>query len=336
MSEQANGAVSQEIIQEQGKPMGARDFILRYLKYLPIIVICGALALVFAYIRLRYSVPIYRVQSSLLIQNERSNSGAGDAKLDELFLSQSNVNLNNEVEILKSRPLIQRVAYDLGLQTIYYNKGNVRSTLFYEDLPFHLQLLQIADSLQGFGFNVTVLNEEKFVLENGRSYYFGQPFKIGNNICALVRDPQVNLNYLQSKIFTVIYRSLASSADNIIGSLRINQLNDAATILTLSLEIENIPMGRDVLTTIMAVYDSMIIEDKNKIAKNTLKFISDRIDTLDDQLGHVEGQLRNFREKNEGFDLETQSKMYMDKSSDGFQYRGWCTSCSDDHNELAA
>ena len=106
MPEQTNGPIAPENIQEN-KPMGARDFILRYFKYLPWIILCGSLSLVVAFFKLRFSVPIYKVQSALLIRNDRTNSGSRDAKLDELFLSQSSVNLSNEVEILKYRPVFR-------------------------------------------------------------------------------------------------------------------------------------------------------------------------------------------------------------------------------------
>ena len=39
-----------------------RDFIMRYLRYLPWLIVCFALSLVVAYIKIRYTVPIYHVQ----------------------------------------------------------------------------------------------------------------------------------------------------------------------------------------------------------------------------------------------------------------------------------
>ena len=60
---------------ESTKPLGPREFVLRYLRYLPWIIICVALSMVFAFINLRYATLVYHVQSSMLIKNERADMG---------------------------------------------------------------------------------------------------------------------------------------------------------------------------------------------------------------------------------------------------------------------
>ena len=61
----------------------------------------------------------------------------------------------------------------------------------------------------------------------------------------------------------------------------------------------------------MAVYDSLNIEDKNRISINSLNFINQNLDTLEYQLNNLEGRVKNFRVSNEMFDAEGQSKMYL-------------------------
>src|SRR5882724_7405176 len=87
--------------QELNKPMGAREFVMRYLKYLPWLLLSIGLALLGAFLKNRYSIPIYQVQSSLIINNDRNNKQGGDNNLGELFMFAPSVNLNNEIEILK-------------------------------------------------------------------------------------------------------------------------------------------------------------------------------------------------------------------------------------------
>src|ERR1700729_3647205 len=95
---------------------GPREFIMRYIKYMPWVLFSAILFGVLAYIKIRYTTPIYVVQSSLLIKNESSQMGGNggkDISFNELFMNQGTLNLNNEVEILRSRPVLQRVARDL-------------------------------------------------------------------------------------------------------------------------------------------------------------------------------------------------------------------------------
>src|ERR1700733_4131324 len=217
MTDQQQNITTSEIIgQDVNKPMGLRDFVLRYLKYFPWVIISIALALIIAYVKLRYEIPIYRVQSSLLIKNDRSNSGDKDDKLDELFLAQSTVNLSNEIEILKSTPLMERVVRDLGIQTSYYNKGNLRSTLLYDECPFKLRILQHADSTVPLSFTLVYVNDEQFTINKSTAiHYFGQPFKIGNNEFVLDKNSYIGFKSFQSKEFIVSWTPLFGAAQNI-------------------------------------------------------------------------------------------------------------------------
>jgi tyrosine-protein kinase Etk/Wzc len=319
MNENSNGTAPQVVANlnfSQSSEM--RDFIMRYLKYLPWIIVCFTLSLVFAYIKIRYTVPIYHVQSTLLIKNDVESSPTGkDDRLTSLFMANPTTNLNNEIEVLRSSPVIARVVKDLGLQISYYNKGSVRSSLLYKDVPFKLQVLQLQDSLNGFSFFITALNDQRFTIDKGSaSYVYGVPFKIGNNICVLTRDAGVSLKMFQIHDFYISWQPAIESARQLAGNIKISQLNDFASILTLSIETENIALGQDMLNTLMAVYDSLIIEDKNRIAINTMNFIDDRLSSLKDSLGGVEGNLRNFMEKNGIFDISGQSKEYMSGISD--------------------
>src|SRR4051812_6324845 len=98
-----------------------REFLLRYIKYLPWILISLAVALVLAKIKLRYATPIYKAEARLLIKKEPSYGRSND-KFDDIFMGGSIQNVYNEIEIIKSRPLAARVVKALRLQTSCYNK----------------------------------------------------------------------------------------------------------------------------------------------------------------------------------------------------------------------
>lgn len=295
-----------------------KDFVFRYLRYLPWVLISIALFLFIAYIKIRYTVQIYRVQSSLLIKDDRQGGGGSgggkDERFEELFMSQGTTNLSNEMEILKSRPILQRVARDLDLHDRYYSKGSIKTSLIYPNKPFYLDVLYVADSARSFGLKVTVLNEEKFLVNEIKTpFNFGQVIENGGNKFRLTRNPLVNLHLFGNMIFEVNWVPLADVAEGLINGLKIIQANEQSTILTLSFENENSTLGRNVLNTLMAVYDTLMVEDKNRISDNTLRFINARLYELSDTLRGVQGVLGNFMVKNQVFDIENQSKAYLDK-----------------------
>src|SRR5688500_7795597 len=89
-----------------------KDSLLKYVHYWWLFLLLAALALTAAWIYLRYATPTYAVSSTLLIRNENSNlggSGAGDNIFSDIALFKSNTDKENEIEILRSRTLMERV-----------------------------------------------------------------------------------------------------------------------------------------------------------------------------------------------------------------------------------
>ncbi|HEY6900805.1 MAG TPA: polysaccharide biosynthesis tyrosine autokinase [Puia sp.] len=292
-----------------------REMVFKYIRYLPWVIVSVLIFLLIAYIKIRYTPQIFSVQSSMLIKNEDHNEALGkDERLAELFMAQGATNLNNEIQMLKSRPVMMRVARDLHLQVQYYNKGSVRSSLLYPVTPITLDILHLQDTTHAFGYKITVIGKDNFLLNESKTpYTFGQIIESGGNRFRIVKHLDIDNRAYNSMTFEVVWQPLRDVASGLLGGLRIVQGNDQSTILTLGYEGENSDLGIDILNTLMAVYDTLGVEDKQRIANNTLRFINDRLYDLSDTLSRVQGKLSNFMVENQIFDMDAQSKAYFDK-----------------------
>ena len=173
MNDQSLGAASNGLFQPEVKRAAPRELLFRDLRYLPWVVICAALAFVLGYINIRYAVPVFQVQSSLLIKNDDQMQGDKDDRLGQLFMPLPGTNLNNEIHLLRSTQGPAAGGQGSGLQTTYYNKGKVRrSSLLYKNLPFQLLVLELPDSNNAIGFDIKVLNDKEFLLNEGKERYF--------------------------------------------------------------------------------------------------------------------------------------------------------------------
>jgi tyrosine-protein kinase Etk/Wzc len=330
MTERSNGVSNTQVYVKTSNPWvaGPKDFIFRYLPYLPLLLLSVAFFLTIAYIKVRYTTQIFKVQSSLLIQNDMTSVGEGgsnggkDPKFEELFMTQDALNLSNEIEVLKSTPVLQRVARDLNLQTAYYSRGNVRGSLIYPMYPFTLNLITKVDTTKGLSFRISLLSADRYTVDEGKTvYHFGDTLTEGDAKLQLVRTPGVNIFAFASRQFEIDWSPLYDVAIGLQGELKVMQINEQATILTLAFEGENPILGRDMLNNLMAVYDTLQVEDKNRIAGNTLRFINDRIFELNDTIKGVEGVLTHFMVDNKVFDMESQSKNYLDKMGEATRLR---------------
>ncbi len=158
MPEATNGLSQPETNPKDfAKKLGPRDFLLKNIKYIPWIIICAGIAIVLAYLKIRYSTPIYLVQSSMVI----NNSGGHTDRFDELMMTPGTENLSNEIRILSSHPVLQRVVRNIHLKTRYYNIGKVRTSLLYPASPFTLEMIDPNTSEADFGMQITILNEQQ-------------------------------------------------------------------------------------------------------------------------------------------------------------------------------
>src|SRR6266700_1431984 len=106
MQETANLPITSPVApKDTSWKLGPREFVLKYLRYLPWIVICASLALVAAFVKIRWTNPIFKASSSMLISSEHAGGSQSD-RFDALFMNQGSDNLNNEIDILRSKPVM--------------------------------------------------------------------------------------------------------------------------------------------------------------------------------------------------------------------------------------
>ena len=310
MSETSNGINNLDHSNELSWKLGPRDFVLKNIKHIPWIIAGGLIGFILAYINIRYATSIYKVQSSLMIKNDESN--AKTDRFDELFISPNSINLINEIQLLSSRPVIERVVKNMHFQTRYYNIGKVRTSLLYPTCAFDLEIQDLPHPEQGFEMLVTIRDEYQFTLANNpKIHHFGEAFMIGENRVALMRNTNIPLRNYATMNFRVEYAPASSVVGYFLVGLKIVQSFEQSTILNLSFETENLDLGTVFLNSLMNVYDSLNIEDKNRISINSLNFINKSLDTLEYQLNNLEGNIRKFRVTNDVFSEDDQSKMYL-------------------------
>ncbi len=141
-----------------------KEFLLKYLYYSWLFILIMVLSFLIAWLYLRYTKPVYSVDSSLLIRTDKNNRGGGSGSGADMFadiaLFQDNVNKQNEILILSSRTMMERVVKALGLQKSYFVEGNVKTTNIYKEQPFDVEILSLKDSLASFALRIK-LNESR-------------------------------------------------------------------------------------------------------------------------------------------------------------------------------
>jgi tyrosine-protein kinase Etk/Wzc len=308
--------MSEEIISTQRvKPtISPRELIFKYIRYVPWLAISVAIMLVLAYIKLRYSTPIYSVTGRLLVTSP--TPGGGGEKFDDIFMMQRGDKIYDEIEIIKSRSMAARVIRSLGIQKQVYSKGKIRTSIIYpKDVPFDFDILS-TDSTQGFSMLITILGEGEFsVNEQPKKYYFNQTVTLPN-VSFRIKGNNGNMKIFGSNEFIVSLQPTENLASGLSSGIGVGRVNDNTNVLGISYLTENTKLGVDVVNQYMKEYQQSRLEDKREIAAKTLDFIDDQLKAVFKELGGVESNLQSYRQKNRVFNSEAQSDMVFDELSE--------------------
>src|SRR4030095_2473271 len=144
-----------------------RDLFYKYVRFLPLFLISVAFALFIAYIYLRYATPIYGSLGTLVIKADPTG-GRGD-KFEDVFMGGRASNIQNEMEVLKSRPLMERVVKKLGLQFSYFVVGKIKTLNIYKNGPFLVDAFQLADSSRAFTLKIKFINDHQFLVNDDKT-----------------------------------------------------------------------------------------------------------------------------------------------------------------------
>jgi capsular exopolysaccharide synthesis family protein len=296
-----------------------KELLLKYVHYFPWIIVSVCLMMALAFLKLRYSAPMFLISGKLLAKTNNPFTQGHD-KFDDIFASQSRNNnvLTDEMEVIRSRSMAARVVNALNLQTQYFNKGNIRTTsIHWDDVPFNFRILEWRDSLEPFSIRFTIVDQRHFRLyQDPKMYNLGDVMNLPFGTFTLVLNKS-DLKSFASNEFIITYSPTESRAAQLSGQVKVSQLGDIGNVILLTYEDENPKIALDIINQFMTEYQKSTLEDKRLIAVNTANFIDQQLGTVKIDLGSVERNLQDIREKGMIFAPEEQSKLVFSELQDG-------------------
>ena len=143
----------------------------RYTPYWPLFLLAIGVAVAVAFVYLRYATPMYRISSTLLIKDDQ-NSGIAASMSETLDIFGSGKEIDNEIEVLKSRTLARTVIQHLRLYGEIVEDGKIRDVVLYKNGPVNPVFLQPELIKPTISLNVPLKYDAagKRVILQGRAY----------------------------------------------------------------------------------------------------------------------------------------------------------------------
>jgi tyrosine-protein kinase Etk/Wzc len=269
-----------------------------------------------AFIFLRYSTPEFKITASVLIRDDSRGTDFGDAALIEsLGLSAVKSSVDNEVQLLKSRTLMEQVVKHLQLNIHYYAVGKLKTTEIYDKSPFRLRLLDPKYAGQKPITYQLTANVDRYQLTfDSKTLYgrFGDTMLLPQGPAILKKtayQPAIEDKYI------ITISIPLEPVDQCISALKVSATNKLASIVDLEIN-ETIPVkGEAILNQLLTNYLSASIDDKNRIADSTLSFIEENLKVVSQELSNIEHEIEVFRKANKITDLEENARLLIQNAS---------------------
>jgi capsular exopolysaccharide synthesis family protein len=284
-------------------------------------------ALSIAAIYIAITPPVYTRTASLLIKDNKSNSGMGldnSAVFNDLGLFKSNTNLSNEILTLQSPLLVAEVVKRLKLNQNYTLKGSVRDTDLYDQTP----VIVLSDSVndeQSYSFLIELLPDNKFRLSEFTIDNVKTEIVLDGNFAEPMLTPFGQIKIIPTTFYSIdsYYSEILFTKSNLnrvvdayVSALKVAFTNDEATIIDLTIDDVSTQRAEDMLNTLIMVYNENWIKDKNQIAVSTSGFIKDRLFVIEEELSGVDDSISQYKSKNLLPDVQAVSNLYLRQSSE--------------------
>ena len=298
-----------------------QQFASKYLPYWPLFLLTIVLGLAAAYVYLRYATPIYQATATLIIKDEKK--GNEESKIVEsLDQISSKKIVENEIEIIQSRKLMENVVKKLGLYAPIYEKGDVHDVLAYTKSPVSIIALY-PDSLKNSKPIDLNYNKDSQQITLNHQYVY--------KIDSLVTTPFGRLKFIQNKYFVSdsghkqFYFTLSNPKDvapSFLGGLKAESASKLSSIVDLSYYDINPIRAENILNQLIDSYQQSANEEKDALAQNTLSFVNNRLELVAHDLDSIERKVQQFKSGNQAVDIGVQGQLFLENVSANDQKLG--------------
>jgi capsular exopolysaccharide synthesis family protein len=271
-----------------------KSIIATYAKHWKWFVLCGLLALILAYVKIRYTVPQYMVQSQIQIVQEK-NSGPEMGVFQDLnIMGGSSKQVEDEIEILASRSNFIEVVKELGANVQIMALGKVINSEVYANPPIKINFIA-ADSVVN-NANYSFFIEFSSATTFGFTETEGVPSKIysyGNGIPTPLGDMVITPNVKDPKgLIGNQYQVSLTPVENVARSLKaavtIAVTEEYSNILNVSM-VSAIPeKAKNIIDKLIEIYNRNATDEKRRVADTTSDFINNRIQLISGTLTSVD------------------------------------------------
>lgn len=304
-----------------------RALLFRYLahwRWIAVsVVVCVAAARIYIY----RAWPEYDISATVRIKDDKRGGGRTSAEMSlmtAMGLTGVSGNIEDEIEVMRSKSLVRDVVATLGLYVGYTVSGTLRDTELYDDAPV---LVHIAPSeaealtepvgivldIDTGGVTVAISNGDTVISRRMDKLPAACSTPAGTFTFTRNDDPR----YLSwtGQMEAVVGRP-SLTALRYVAALSIEPVSKTASVVSISLRDTHRKRGEDFINKLVETYNSNANAAKKLVAENTARFINERIDVIDSELGSTELELETLKRSSGLTNLNNDAQQAVSEKSE--------------------
>lgn len=317
----------------QEEDIQLRAVLEKYLIHWKWFVLGALLCLAAAFVYLRYTTPQYQASTTILVKDEKKGGMLSElsAFADMGIGGGMKSNLDNEVEILKSRTLVERTIKELKFNVTMTSKGNVVDAEIYKNTPIKVDFINTKPSFftKGMSFEFNALTDHTFELINTteegetallspkKEFRYGEiiPTRNGDLIITKGITPKdSNLN--AERAINIVVTPLENVVASFQKRLNVNPISKTSSVVEISIVDPVVSKAELFLDNLIRIYNEDAAADKSYISESTSKFVANRLLLITQELDGVEKDVEHFKTSNKLTDIETEAKLFIEGSTE--------------------
>jgi tyrosine-protein kinase Etk/Wzc len=302
-------------------------FLVKYFKYWPLFLVSVFIFLCIAFYINLIAPPIFQANGKFFIKEDTSNLGILDLTgITKGVGGRMDQKIANEAVFLKSRPVAEKALARLDFNVDYFEPGMFIDREVYKNSPIHVQVDWLHPQIVADRIKISWTGDKNYTISfPGKNYWTyipgvgGEEIEFDNDVEeshafgdfteSSLHKIKVTLtkNIPEGEIL-IMLRTKGSLISEFTGdNFEVYPFDNLASVLGLTLNSSHPQKAADYLNTLMEVYLEMELEEKNRIARNTVEFIDAQISGVSDTLSFFEDNLQAFRSRNLTYNIEEES-----------------------------
>lgn len=300
-------------ILEENDEFDFRGLLFKYFHHWRWFLLSLIAFLLLAFFYIRFKNPIYKIEGKLLIKSSNNNHGAANSaatgELQDFDVLSSEKVIDNEIEIIKTKSLLERTIRSLNLQVNLYMKDGLQQKDLYGKAPVKIELVRTVDESFADYIELELVSQKEFKIDNV-SYQYNKV--ISTPYGSLVVQPTRYISGYTGEVLLLKINRIEDAIQAYSDNLNVEASSGQGTVLTLSVNDEVPQRGKDFISKLIEGYNLDAIDDKNKVTATALKFIEDRLNVIASELTGVEKNVEQYKSSNQITDISSQSKLFLE------------------------